>query len=107
MVLPAYPYPMPSHTNGPRVKTQCTPNTASALTANPIENAIENAVRTHTIWKYEKEKSEDNTELFNKLRNLVNKTFDDFEKHADPFNYKKEDFKNKQNTILDIISKLD
>ena len=63
--------------------------------------------RTHTIWKYEKEKSEDKTELFNKLRGFVDKAFDDFEKSADPFNYKPEDFKNKQNAILEIISNLD
>ena len=61
--------------------------------------------RTHTIWKYEQEKSEDNPELLNKLRELVNKTFADFEKHNDPFN--SFDYKNPHATILKLIADLD
>ena len=61
--------------------------------------------RTHTIWKSEQEKSEDNPELLNKLRELVNKTFADFEKHNDPFN--SFDYKNSHAAILELIADLD
>lgn len=77
MPLSAYPYPMPT--------------------------------RTHTIWKYEKEQSKDSSEektaLLNKLRDLVNTTFEDFETHNDPFN--SFDYKNPHTAILKLITELD